>query len=47
MDNIISNVKKVKAKYIQILCYADDAMLFAENKNDLQKLAQIYKCSEI
>jgi len=41
MDEIINNVKEVIAGYIirnkkiQILCYANDAVIFAENKDDV------------
>jgi len=44
MDEIIKSVKDIKAGYnmgnntIQILCYADDAMLFTKREDDLQKL---------
>jgi len=42
MDEIIKNVKDIKARYsmgnntIQILCY--DTTLFAESEDDLQRL---------
>jgi len=44
MDEIIKSVKDIKTEYnmgnntIQILCYADDAMLFTKREDDLQKL---------
>lgn len=47
MDQIIENFKKVNVGYmmrnrtIKVLCYADDAILIAENEDDLQRL--LYK----
>jgi len=44
MNEIIKSVKDIEAKYslgnntIQILCYANNATLFTENKHDLQRL---------
>ena len=43
MDEIIKKVSKLRGykmgeKKINILCYADDAVLVAEDENDLQRL---------
>lgn len=49
MDQIIRGVNEVKAGYkmgnrsLRILCYADDAVLVAENEDDLQRLLNKFK----
>ena len=52
MDEIIKQVRKHKGykmgdREIKILCYADDAVLIAEDEDDLQRLLfQFYKTGE-
>ena len=50
MDEIIGNVRLLKGysmgdQEITILCYADDAVLVAENENDLQRLLHRFNCT--
>lgn len=48
MDRIITKVREAKCGYgmgnaqINIVCYADDAVLLADNEDDLQKLVRIF-----
>ncbi|XP_030766597.1 uncharacterized protein LOC115890494, partial [Sitophilus oryzae] len=47
MDEIIKQVRhlngyKMGDRNITILCYADDAVLFAENEDDLQRLVYLF-----
>lgn len=50
MDEIIRNVRLLKGysmgdQEITILCYADDAVLVAENEDDLQRLLHRFNCT--